>query len=88
MTREVFCIKLKKQAPGLSRVPYPGPLGQRIFEEISQEMWKEWLVQQTRLINEYRLNLLDETAQKFLETEMEKFLFGEGSAPPPGWTAQ
>jgi Fe-S cluster biosynthesis and repair protein YggX len=34
------------------------------------------------LINEYRLTPVDPKSRKFLETEMEKFLFGGGSAKP------
>ncbi len=55
MTRTVQCVLLKREAPGLERVPYPGPLGQRIFENVSQEAWAGWLRHQTMLINEYRL---------------------------------
>ncbi len=84
--REIFCHKLQKQAPGLAYVPFPGELGQRIYQEISQEAWQLWLQQQTMLINEYRLNLTDSSARTFLSTEMEKFLFGEGSDKPAGFT--
>lgn len=73
--RVVFCQKLKKEAPGLTRVPYPGPLGQKIYDGICQEAWQQWLRQQTILINENRLNLLDPKARPFLESEMVKFLF-------------
>jgi Fe-S cluster biosynthesis and repair protein YggX len=34
------------------------------------------------LINEYRLSPIEPKARKFLETEMEKFFFGPGSAKP------
>lgn len=73
--RIVFCQKLKKEAPGLTRVPYPGPLGQKIYDSICQEAWQQWLRQQTILINENRLNLLDPKARSLLESEMVKFLF-------------
>ncbi len=36
-------------------------------------------------MNEYRLNAIDPNARKFLATEMEKFLFGEGSTKPEGY---
>lgn len=78
----LMCYKLKKMLPQLSKQTYPGPLGQRIFNEISEEAWKMWLAHQTILINEYRLNLMDEKARTFLMTEMEGFLFGEGSKKP------
>ncbi len=61
---------------------FPGALGQRIFNEISAERWQEWLAHQTTLINEYRLNLMDQEARSFLKIEMEKFLFGDGSQKP------
>ncbi len=82
MERTVQCQKLKKEAPGLERPPYPGDLGQRIYEHISQEAWQEWVKHQTMLINEYRLTPVDPKAREFLEKEMEKFLFGEGSEKP------
>ena len=44
-----------------------------------------WLRHQTMLINEYRLSPLDPRARKMIETEMEKFFFGEGSTPPQGF---
>lgn len=82
MTRTVQCVLLKREAPGLERIPYPGPLGQRIFDAVSQEAWAGWVRHQTMLINEYRLTPVDPKARKFLEAEMEKYFFGEGSGKP------
>lgn len=82
MARTVHCIKLNKEAEGLDFPPYPGELGKRIYESVSKEAWQMWLGQQTMLINEYRLSLADPKSQAFLKMEMEKFFFGEGSAPP------
>ena len=84
--RNVFCVKLKKEAEGLAAPPYPGELGKRIFEQVSKEAWQQWLRHQTLLINENRLSLADPKARKFLATEMEAFFFGEGSAKPTGFT--
>lgn len=86
MSRTIFCIKLQKEAPGLSRPPYPGPLGEKIFQQVSKEAWTLWLKHQTLLINEHRLSLTSLDARKFLEQEMEQFFFGEGSAKPEGYT--
>jgi Fe-S cluster biosynthesis and repair protein YggX len=85
MTRTVHCVKLGREAEGLDRPPYPGPLGQRIFESVSKEGWQMWLRQQTMLINENRLSAVDPKARKFLAEEMEKFFFGGGSAVPVGF---
>lgn len=82
MSRTVHCVLLKQEAPGLERVPYPGPLGQRIFEHVSKEGWERWRSHQIMLINEYRLTPIEPKARKFLEAEMEKFFFGTGSAKP------
>ena len=85
MPRTVHCLKLNKTAAGLERAPYPGELGKRIFESISQEAWQLWLAHQTMLINEYRLSMIDPKARTFLAQEMEKFLFGQGSEKPTGY---
>ena len=81
----VQCVVLKREAAGLERVPYPGELGKRIYENVSKEAWAQWLKQQTMLINENRLTPIEPKARKFLETEMEKFFFGAGSAAPQGY---
>ncbi|MBA3581239.1 MAG: oxidative damage protection protein [Gammaproteobacteria bacterium] len=86
MTRLVQCAKLGFEAEALERPPYPGALGKRIFEGVSKEAWQQWVKHQTMLINEYRLMPVDPKARKFLEEEMEKFLFGEGSAVPQEFT--
>ena len=82
MSRSVQCVKLNKEAEGLKFAPYPGELGKRIFENVSQDAWKMWLAHQTMLINEYRLTPIEPKARKFLEEEMEKFFFGQGSEKP------
>jgi Fe-S cluster biosynthesis and repair protein YggX len=85
MTRTVHCVKLGREAEGLDRPTYPGELGKRIYENVSKEAWQGWLRHQTMLINEYRLTPVDPKARKFLEEEMEKFFFGEGSTQPEGY---
>ena len=88
MTRMVQCVKLDKELPGLERPPYPGDLGKRIYLNVSQEAWTSWVQHQTMLINEYRLTTADPKARKYLEEEMEKFLFTDeetvisGYVPP------
>ncbi len=84
--RTVFCIRLQQEAEGLPKPPYPGELGQRIFENVSKQAWRDWLGHQTMLINEYRLTPIDPKARKFLEQEMEKFFFsGESVDRPEGY---
>ena len=80
--RTVFCQKLKKEAPGLNKAPYPGPLGEKIYTSISQEAWSLWLKQQTLLINENRLNVLAPETRTFIEKEMHQFLFEDKEVKP------
>lgn len=85
MTRIVHCCKLNRDAEGMSKAPFPGALGERIFNEVSKEAWNMWLSHQTMLINEYRLNLLEPKSREFLKEEMQKYFFGEGSEKPAGY---
>ncbi|KAA2285847.1 oxidative damage protection protein [Arenimonas fontis] len=85
MSRKVFCHKLQREDEGLGFVPWPGPLGKRVFEQIGRTAWQDWLAHQTMLINENRLSPLDPQHRAFLEREMEKFLFGGGAEKPAGY---
>lgn len=89
MSRMVTCVVLNREAPGLTRVPYPGDLGQRIFDSVSEEGWKQWVEHQTMIINENGLSTMDPTSLQLLEKHMLSFLFKEGEladqpfTPPP-----
>ena len=85
MTRMVQCQMLGKELEGLLFQTWPGELGKRIYENISQQAWAQWMKHQTMLINEHRLSPLNPEHRKFLEGEMEKFFFGGGSAKPQGY---
>jgi Fe-S cluster biosynthesis and repair protein YggX len=85
MTRTVHCSKLNKDAEGLDFAPWPGELGQRIYNSVSREAWALWLAHQTMLINEMRLSPLEAKTRTFLAAEMEKFFFGGDVAQPQGY---
>ncbi len=78
MTRMVNCVVLKVEAEGMERPPHPGELGQRIFENVSQEGWKQWLDRLTTIINENALNTADPANIELIEKHMLGFFFGEG----------
>jgi Fe-S cluster biosynthesis and repair protein YggX len=82
MTHKVKCVILGVEAEGLDYQTYPGELGQRVYDNVSKEAWQQWLDHQTMLINEYRLTPIEPKDRKFLEQQMEKFFFGQGSAKP------
>lgn len=85
MSRTVYCVKLQREAKGLDFPPYPGALGQRIFNEVSEEAWKQWVELQKMLINENRLNLADAKARQYLAQQMEAHFFGEGADRAAGY---
>ncbi len=86
MSRLVSCVVLNREAPGLSRVPYPGELGQRIFNSVSDEGWKQWVEHQTMVINDNGLSTMDPTSLQLLEKHMMSFLFKEGELANQGFT--
>jgi Fe-S cluster biosynthesis and repair protein YggX len=85
MARMVNCVKLGREADGLDRPPLPGELGTRIYENVSKEAWQAWQTQQTRLINENRLQLADARARKYLLEQTEKYFFGGGADEASGY---
>ena len=85
MPRTVFCQYEQRDAEGLDFVPYPGELGQRVFNHIGKPAWTAWLAHQTMLINENRLSPRKPEHRAFLETELVKFLFEKDAETPAGY---
>ncbi len=78
MSRMVNCVVLKQEAEGLDKPTHPGELGQRIFEQVSKEGWKQWLERLTTIINENGISTMDEESFALIEKHMQGFFFGEG----------
>ena len=88
MARTVYCIKRGTEAEGLDFPPMPGPLGQRLYENVSKEAWQQWIKMQTMLINENRLSLADPQHRKYLSEQINKHFFGDGADQVSGFTPQ
>ena len=84
MARTVHCVKLGREAEGLDLPPYPGPLGKRIYENVSKEAWQAWLRHQTMLVNENRLSLADARARQWLAGPIGPPFFGARAEMPQG----
>jgi Fe-S cluster biosynthesis and repair protein YggX len=84
--RMVHCVKFGRELPGLTEPPWPGPLGQRIYEQVSARAWRLWEDRMRMILNEYRLMPWQKEAQDMMARAMEEFFFGEGAALPPGYT--
>jgi len=87
MSRTVVCRKYQKELKALDFLPMPGAIGQDIYDHVSEQAWKEWQAQQTMLINEKQLNMMDPTARTFLKEQMEKFLHNEDFEHAEGYVA-
>ncbi|PZO65127.1 MAG: oxidative damage protection protein [Pseudoxanthomonas suwonensis] len=85
MTRTVFCQLDQREADGLDFPPWPGEIGQRVFEHIGKPAWDRWLAHQTMLINENRLSPLNPEHRNYLQEQMVRFLFEGGVDRPDGY---
>ena len=86
--RKVLCVKFQKELPGLDSAPWPGELGQRIYENVSMEAWKLWEERMKMILNEYRLLPWQKEAQDLISKHMEEFLFGTDAALPPDYVPE
>lgn len=84
----VHCVKLGRELPGLSEVPFDHPLGQRVYDNVSKQAWAAWTEHLKMIINEFRLNPATMEAQEMILQQMEAYFFGEGAAPPPDYKPQ
>lgn len=80
--RTVFCVKLQKELPGLDEPPFDNELGQKIYQQVSQEAWNAWTEFCKILLNEYRLNPARREDQEVIVKQMEQFFFGAGTQMP------
>jgi Fe-S cluster biosynthesis and repair protein YggX len=84
----VHCVKFQKDMPGLDDVPWPGELGQRVYDNVSKEAWKLWEERMKMILNEYRLMPWQKEAQDLVAKHMEEFFFSESAALPPGYVPE
>ena len=85
MSRLVKCVKLGQELPGIVYKPFSNELGQRIYDNVSQQAWMMWLEYSTRIVNEFRLDLGSAAGQKLLLEQAEQFFFGAGGQNPPDY---
>lgn len=85
--RMVMCRKLGKLLPGVNRKPYRNDLGQKIYDEVSQEAWDIWVKDSVKLINTYRIDLASKEGQAFMLKQAAIFFgFEQGDVAETAWT--
>jgi Fe-S cluster biosynthesis and repair protein YggX len=83
--RMVKCIKLGQELPGLNAPPSPTELGRKVYENVSEQAWKEFLEHFKMVINEYRLDLTSPMADQIFEQKMQEYFFGDEIIMPEGY---
>ena len=83
--RTVMCIKLRKELPALESPPIPGPLGKKVYEQVSAQAWKLFEEHFIMVTNENRLDLMDESTNQIFFDQIDQFLFQDNAKPPEGY---
>ncbi len=71
---DILCSKCNETKPGLTEAPFPNEMGQAVLAKTCEDCWQAWVGQQLMLMNEYRLDPMDDEHSSFLDREMIKFL--------------
>ncbi|NCF44879.1 MAG: oxidative damage protection protein [Proteobacteria bacterium] len=85
MSRTVHCSRYQQDLIGLDQPPLPGPMGERIFNEVSAQAWQEWQELQTMLINEKHLSLIEPETRKYLVEQMWRYFANQCTDLPAGY---
>jgi Fe-S cluster biosynthesis and repair protein YggX len=83
--RIVKCIKSGRELPGLKSPPMPSDLGRKIYENVSQQAWNEFVEYFKMVINEYRLDLTSPMADQIFQQKAEEYFFSGSAKMPEGY---
>jgi Fe-S cluster biosynthesis and repair protein YggX len=72
--RTVVCARCGRTQPALAEPPLPGRWGGRVQAQTCADCWRDWVEEQTRLINHERLSPADPSARQRLYAHMAQFL--------------
>jgi Fe-S cluster biosynthesis and repair protein YggX len=80
---KIKCSRCQQKKEQMERSPYPGPLADKILENVCEDCWKEWIEASLIMLNEYRLNLLDPKHAEMYDQQLQIFLglMDPGEAP-------
>jgi len=76
---DVQCVKCGKAAEPITDPLFMGRLEPMIKEKVCKPCWKQWEGMRVMVINEYHVNLGDESGRELVKKQMLSFLnLGEG----------
>lgn len=70
----ITCSRCGQARPKMAERPFKGQLGERVWAEVCQPCWQEWIPMGTKVINELRLNFADPRAAEAYDQHMKEFL--------------
>jgi Fe-S cluster biosynthesis and repair protein YggX len=70
----ITCRRCGQAKPKMAERPFKGPLGERVWAEVCQSCWQEWIPMGTKVINELRLNFADPKSAETYDQYMKEFL--------------
>lgn len=82
MPQDVSCSRCAETRPGVGRVFLPAHLETMVREHVCADCWQLWIEEQTKLINELRLDVSKPEAHELLAQHMTWFLKLPGAKEP------
>jgi Fe-S cluster biosynthesis and repair protein YggX len=73
----VVCARCGEEREQMPFRPFQNDIGLRVFEQICNACWQEWLTTQKQLMNDYALHPREPRSKQFLFANMVVFLFGK-----------
>jgi len=70
----VNCSRFGEPRSRMAKPPFPGPLGKKVFDNVSLDAWNEWMSMGTKVINELRLDLTNPDHCEVYDQHMIEFL--------------
>lgn len=86
--RTVKCIKYGEELPGLNSPPTPTELGKKVYENVSNQAWNDFLEYFKMVVNEYRLDLTSPMADQIFEQKINEYFFTGNYAMPDDFTPE
>lgn len=71
---QVHCVRCDNQGDAISEPLYLGKLEPQVKAAICAPCWAEWVKMRVMVINEYRVNLGEESGRALVKEQMLNFL--------------
>jgi Fe-S cluster biosynthesis and repair protein YggX/cytochrome c-type biogenesis protein CcmH/NrfG len=71
---DLTCSRCGRPSAKMPERPFKGQLGEKVWANVCQACWREWIGTGTKVINEMGLQLADPRAQQVYDEHMQDFL--------------